>query len=92
MQGGPDTLPLDGYRKYWIAGLHEEIKSDVMMMALATFIAAVTRAQLRERVLNTIKRDKEKMESGKRPQPEEKKPSTDARPAEQMVKDIVGLG
>ena len=47
---------------------------------------------MREWVLNAIKRDKEKMETGKRPQPEEKKPSTDARLVEQMVKDIAGLG
>ena len=92
MQGGEDVLPLDSYRKYWIAGLQEEIKSDVMMLAPALFLQAVERAQLRERVLNTIKRDKEKTDKGKRPQPEEKNPSTDARPAEQMVNDIAGLG
>ena len=92
MQGGGNVLPLDGYRKYWIAGLREEIKVDVMMMVPNTFVAAAERAQLREQVLSRVNHDKVKTDEGKRPQPEAKNPSMDARSAEGIVSDIAGLG
>src|SRR4051812_5533813 len=92
MQGGPDVLARNSYRKYWIAGLHEEIKSDVTMQQPATFDDATDRALLRERVVNTIRRDKQKEDVGKRPHPEEKNPSMDAKPAERIVNDLAGLG
>src|SRR5207248_763961 len=92
MQGGPDILARNSYRKYWIAGLHEEIKSDVMMQQPATFDDVMDQALLQGRVVNTIKRDKQKEGVGKRPHPEEKNPSMDAKPAERIVNDLTGLG
>lgn len=92
MQAGPDAPTLVQCRRYWIAGLNEEIKIDVMMHNPATFLDAVERAMLREIVVNTIARDKRKTEEGKRPRPEAKNQSTDAKPAEDIVNDLAGLG
>jgi Retrotransposon gag protein len=53
-------LSLDACRRYWIAGLDEYLKVDVMLTMPKTFEAAVERVTLREGVENTVKCDRTK--------------------------------
>ena len=78
--------------RYWITGLKEDLKRDLLVQSPATFTAAVARAQQMEIVEMTIQRDKNKTDVGKRPPPEKKKnQSADMTKVEQVIDDIAGI-
>lgn len=90
---GPDAMTLDQHKKHWVSGLSEELKKDVMMAAPDTYQEAVDMAHATETVMNNIKRDATRRETGKRPEPETKKgKSNDLMSAEGMVNDLARVG
>src|SRR5215218_7303252 len=91
-EGGPATPTLNNCRRFWIAGLQEDLKIDVMMENPRTFMEASNRAIQREKVINAVNRDKVKQEEGKRPAPEKKQRSGDATSAERLADAAAGVG
>ena len=90
---GPDAMTLDQHRRHWISGLAEELKKDVMAAKPATYKEAVNAAHETEAILNNIRRDAVRRETGKRPEPEKKKgKSIDMVSAEKMVNELARVG
>ena len=84
-QGGTAAPSPDACLKWWISGLHDKIKEDVLMAAPTTLQRAIDRAIRRETVLNSIQKDHKKTDEGKRPKPEEASRSSDAIMADSMA-------
>src|SRR4051812_44633749 len=91
-EGGPATPDLNDCCHYWIAGLREDLRINMMMQNPLTLLEVSTRANQWERVINAVDHNKVKQEQGKCPKPEEKNQSADTVSAEHLADKAAGVG
>src|SRR4051812_48834081 len=90
-QLGDDAMPLDGCRRYWIAGLRKEIKREVRIGNPTTFDRAVALATTVETADCADHIDEARLEMGSRPRPLVKNRSADVAGGEYLADEAAGL-
>ena len=85
------ALTLNSCRKYWIAGLRNSLRREVIIADPATMDAAIINAMKIERADKAIDRDQTQILAGKKPSPKAKNPSADTVLPNYIADEAAGL-